>query len=333
MKKLTLLILILSIGAPAAVFAGEELIVYSGRSDKFIKPIVKSFKKETGIKVTLHSAKSTALLNKLKLEADRTDADLYISNDAGNLQRGADIGLFQPLPTNLTAPIPSNYKSSSDLWVGLSARARVLVVNSNSPLADSVDSVFDLGSTKLKNRIAITHATNGSFIAGATVYMLAAGEPKTLNWLKGLSDNAGRNTYNKHSKVVKAIAKGKAEIGLVNHYYIYRHLAKNPNAPVKILLPDQGKDQMGIAWNVAGVAMSKHVKNKANALKFVEFLTSEKGQKMFAEVNKEYPTRPGIDTSPEIPLLSKLKVANIAMEQLGKNRNKTLDLIDKSGLQ
>ena len=324
---------ILVFSLSSTLIAKEELVVYSGRSDKFIKPIVKAFKKETGISVVLHSAKSTALLNKLKLENSRTDADLYISNDAGNLQRGADLGLFQKIPASLTNTIPANYRSSHDLWLGLSARARVLVANTNSPAATHVKSVFDLAKPEYKDRIAITYATNGSFIAGATVYMKAAGEKDTLNWLKGLSMNANKNTYNKHSKVVKAIAKGKAEVGLVNHYYIYRHLAKSPNAPIKIVLPDQGKNDMGIAWNVAGIAISKHTKKKDLAIQFIDFLVSKKGQKMFAEVNKEYPTRTGIDTAPEIPSISQLKVADVPMEALGKNRNATLDLIDKSGLQ
>jgi len=333
MKKITHILLCLFIAFPAFVLASEDLIIYSGRSDKFIKPIVKAFKKQTGIQVTLHSAKSTALLNKLKIEADRTDADLFISNDAGNLERGAELGLFQAIPTELTAHIPANYRSPDDLWVGLSARARVLVVNTNSPAAETIKSVFDLALPEYKNRIAITYATNGSFIAGTTVYMLAKGEDATLHWLKGLAENANRNVFNKHSKVVKAVAKGKADVGLVNHYYIYRHLTKHPNAPIKIVLPDQGTNDIGIAWNVAGVALSKYVRHKTNALKFIKYLTSPEGQKAFAEVNKEYPTRTNIATAKEIPTLKDLKIADVPMAQLGKFRAKTLDLIDKSGLQ
>ncbi len=333
MKKLGFLLFSLIIAAPTWVFASDDLIIYSGRSDKFIKPIVKQFKKQTGINVVLHSAKSTALLNKLKLEGKRTEADLFISNDAGNLQKGAELGLFSPIADDLSQQIPANYRSSKNLWLGLSARARVLVVNTHSPLANQFHSVFDLAKPEYKNKIAITYATNGSFIAGTTVYMLAKGEDATLNWLKGLAENAGRNVFNKHSKVVKAVAKGKADVGLVNHYYIYRHLAKKPNAPIKIVLPDQGKDDMGIAWNVAGVALGKYATNRKNALKFIAYLVSAEGQKMFAEVNKEYPTRPGIATAPEIPKLENIKIANVPMEALGKNRSKTLDLIDKSGLQ
>lgn len=332
-RILMALFLMVAIVAPTLVVA-EELVVFSGRKDKFIKPVAAAFTKETGIKVLLHTAKSTALLNKLKLEGKRTDADLYVSNDAGNLQKGAELGLFQVLPSELSDKIPANYRATDGTWVGLSARARILVVNTNSEAAKTVNSVFDLADPKLKDKIAITHSANGSFIAGATVYMLQKGEAETLSWMTGLKENAGRNVYNKHSKVVKAVAKGKADVGLVNHYYVYRHLAKKPNAPIKVIVPDQGADDgMGVAWNVAGIAISKYTKKTEAAHKFVEYLVSAKGQKMFAEVNKEYPTLAGVKISPEIPSLSEMKVANVPMEKLGSERNATIDLIEKSGLQ
>lgn len=326
-------LLILLVLFPMLGFAEESLVVYSGRSDKFVKPVVEKFTEKTGVKVTIHAASSTALLNKLKLEADRTDADLFISNDAGNLQAGSDMNLFQTLPQNVTSLIPELYRASNNTWLGLSARARVLVVNKNAKNASAIKSVFDLAGSQFKNRIAITHSANESFIAGATVYMLSTDEKKTSDWLTHLKENAGKNVFNKHSKIVSAVADGKVDVGLVNHYYIYRHLAKTPDSPVSILLPDQGSDQMGVAWNVAGIAMSKHAKHRENALKFIEFLVSEEGQKIFAEVNKEYPTRPGVVTAKEIPPLDKMKVAQVPMENLGKYRNQTIDLIEKAGLQ
>jgi len=163
--------------------AADELVVYSGRSDKFVKPVVKAFTKETGIKVILHSAKSTALLNKLKIEGERTHADLYLSNDAGNLQLGSQMGLFQPLPKNIVDVIAPKLRAEDDTWVGLSARARVLVANTKVDTS-FIKSVFDLADPRLKGRIAVTHSGNGSFIAGVTVYMEAAGVEQTRLWLE-----------------------------------------------------------------------------------------------------------------------------------------------------
>ncbi len=329
MKRLIAFSLVLASLFATAAMAGEDLVIYSGRSDKFVKPVVKAFTEKTGIHVTLHSAKSTALLNKLRLEGERTEADLYLSNDAGNLQRGSDLGLFQPIPADLATRIPANYRASDNTWLGLSARARVLVVNTHSPLAKQLHSVFDLAKPELRGRIGITNSANESFIAGVTVYMLTAGVDATRDWLKGLQRNAELNVFNKHSKIVKAVAKGQLEVGLVNHYYIFRHLAKHPKAPVRILIPDQGPDDIGVAWNVAGIAISKYSHHVDAAQRFVDFVSSPEGQRIFAEVNREYPTRPGVPTAPEIPPADSIKVADVPMEKLGELRNATLDLLQE----
>lgn len=318
--------------ASAAIVQAEELIVYSGRKDKFIKPLIKKFTTQTGIKVVLHSAKSTALLNKLRIEGDRTVADLFISNDAGNLQIGSQLDLFQAINKDIINVIPENLKADDGTWVGLSARARVLVVNNNAQDLDFVKSVFDLADPRLKGRLGITHSSNGSFIAGVTVYELSTSKEKITNWLKGMKENAGSKLFSKHSKIVKAVATGKKDIGLVNHYYIYRHLAKHPDAPIRILLPDQGKDGMGVAWNVAGIAMSKYTKKKQLAEKLIAYFVSQEGQKLFAGANSEYPTRVGVPAAPQVPAAGSYKVADVPMRALGTHRMKTLDLLDHIGM-
>jgi len=333
MKHMIFLGLLFSILiTPFAASAAKELVIYSGRSDKFIKPVIKVFTEQTGIQVILHSAKSTALINKLRLEGKNTQADLFISNDAGNLQIGSDLGLFMAMADTTTAEIPANFRAADNTWAGLSARARVLVVNTNAKNVGFVDSVFDLANPALKNRLGITNSTNGSYISGTTVYMQAAGRKATKDWLTGMKANVGNDVFNKHSKIVKAVAHGKKDIGLVNHYYIYRYLAKHPSAPIKIVLPDQKDNQIGVAWNVAGIAISKYSKHKENAIKLVEFMISKAGQKLFAESNREYPTRPNIPTAPEVPPANSFKVANVPMFELGKKRNATIDLIEEVGM-
>ena len=331
LKKLGISLLGVLMAMPAVQAADDELVVYSGRSDKFVKPVIKEFTKETGIKVILHSAKSTALLNKLKVEGERTQADLYLSNDAGNLQLGGQMGLFQPLPQNVVDVIDPTLRAADNSWVGLSARARVLVANSEVDTS-FVKSVFDLADPRLQGRIAVTHSGNGSFIAGVTVYMEAAGVEKTREWLKGVKENAAGRTFDKHSKVVKAVASGKRAVGLVNHYYIYRHLDEKPNAPLKVIVPDQGDGEMGVAWNVAGIGISKYSQKSAAAVKFVEYLVSEKGQQLFAEVNREYPARKGVASSAEIPAANTIRAASVSMETLGKQRNATIDLLEAVGM-
>ncbi|MFQ5486857.1 MAG: extracellular solute-binding protein [Gammaproteobacteria bacterium] len=330
-RRVWILMLALLFGAP--VFAADEaLVIYSGRSDKFVKPVIEAFTRETGIPVILHSAKSTALLNKLRIEGPRTQADLYISNDAGNLQLGSDMGLFAALPDDVAGVIDARLRAPDNTWVGLSARARVLVVNTDQQRTGFVHSVFDLADPRLKGRLGITNSSNESFIAGTTVYMIKAGVARTRHWLEGMRDNVDGQVFNKHSKIVAAVAAGKKDIGLVNHYYIYRHLAKHPDASIRIVLPDQGEQGMGVAWNVAGVAVSKYSKQQKRARRLVAYLVSEAGQKIFANVNHEYPTREGVPADPAIPPASSYKVADVPMAELAHQRNATIDLLEAVGM-
>ena len=335
-KALTLLILsFAAFSNPVLAAKTEKLVIYSGRSDKFVKPVVKAFSEATGIKAIIHTGSSTALLNKLKLEKSRTDADIYISNDAGNLQRGNKVGLFAPVTNKIASVIKPQFRGKDNQWLGLSARARVLVVNTNARDVDFVDSVFDLADPRLKGKIGITHSSNESYIAGVTVYMLSKDKKTIAEWLKGLKKNSKGRVYNKHSKIVKAVAKGKKSVGLVNHYYIYRHLNKNPNAPVRIVIPDQKSDKgeaMGLAWNVAGAAITKHSKNKELAMQFMSFVSSQEGQKIFAEVNREYPTRADVAAVSMLPQADSFKVAPVSMYKLGEQRNATIDLIESVGM-
>lgn len=312
--------------------AGEELLVFSGRSDKFVKPVMEAFTQETGIKVTLHAGGSTELLNKIQLEGERSTADIYISNDAGTLQNGADLGLFRAIPEAVARTIPANYRAADNTWLGLSARARVLVVNTQDPAGKGVNSVFDLANPALKGKIALTYSSNESYIAGLSVYMQAKGKATSRKWLADVKQNLDNGVFNKHGEIVKAVADGKKSVGLVNHYYIFRHLEKHPNDPIRILLPDQGEQGMGVAWNVAGVAIARHSKNTVAAEKLLAFLVSEKGQRLFAEVNLEYPTRTGIAAAAEVPAAGSFKVANVPMASLGPLRNEALDLIESVGM-
>lgn len=310
----------------------ESLVIYSGRKDTFIKPVVEEFTKETGIKVLLHSGSSISLLNKLKLEGNNSQADLFISNDAGSLEKGKEMNLFMPVSTEIAKVIPQKLRASDNSWIGLSARARVLVMNTNDKSVEFVKSVFDLADPRLKGKLGITHSGNESYIAGVTVYMESVGNKKTREWLAGMKENVDGEVFNKYSKIVQSVASGKHSVGLVNHYYIYRHLAKHPTDPIKIVLPDQGKNDIGVAWNVAGIAMSKHSKKKQIAERFIAFVTSEKGQLLFAQENSEYPTREGVAAAAEVPKAGSYKVAPVAMPILGQKRNATLDLIEAVGM-
>lgn len=326
-----LLPIVLACCAAPVAAADDTLVAYSGRSDQLLRPVVERFTEKTGVRVVLHAGSATELLNKLRLEGDRTEADVYFSNDAGTLQLGEDHDLFRPLPRELVESIPARYRGARDTWTGLSARARVLVVNTASD-AGWVRSVFELADPRLAGRIAVTHASNESFVAGLSVYQAAAGDRRARAWLDGLRENAAGHVYPRHGAVVTDVAAGRRDVGLVNHYYVMRHLAGHPDAPIRMVIPDQEEGGMGVAWNVSGVAISKHTQRRALAESLVAFLVSPEGQRLFADANYEYPTRTGVDADPSLPSVDAMRVADVPLAELAARRAAALDLIDRAGL-
>ncbi len=339
MKRLLRLSVLIIAVAAALVMAQERtvapveaLVIYTGRSDQFVRPLAEKFTAQSGIPVTLHSGSATELLNKLRVEGARTSADLYLSNDAGTLQIGEDEGLFAQLPLLLTQTVPANYRGRDNTWVGLSARARVLVVNTNAEGVDSLDSVFDLVDPEWAGKLGVTTSANESFVAGLSVYQALAGDERAEQWLRGLRERSGGEVYAKHGAIVADVAAGRRAVGLVNHYYIFRHLNQHPDAPIRVVVPDQGDDQMGVAWNVAGIAVSKHARNKEAAEAFVAFVLSDEGQRMFADANAEYPTRTDVAADERLPDPAALKVADLPLAELAERRDAAIGLIDKVGM-
>lgn len=324
------LMAILVHGTPAVL--ADELTVFSGRKERFIKPVIDTFTKETGTVVNVRYGSSSWLLNLLSFSADK-QVDIYLSNDAGNLQRGSDMGLFSGLPQDVLNTIPSYWRDENGTWIGLSARARVLVVNKSNSMAAKVDSIFDLGKAGFGGKLAITKSSNESFLGGLSVYVDQRGRQLVRDWLVHLKKNAQRKYYHKHSQIVADVAQGKKLVGLVNHYYAYNYLAKHPQAPLQVIYPDQGRHQMGVATNVSGIAILKHSKNRKSAEQFIRYLLSRRVQTHFVKVNKEFPVLRGVPVAKGIPSVSSLKIANTPLTKLGREREQTQHLLNLVGLK
>lgn len=307
------------------------LVVYSGRKEKFVEPVMDAFTEATGIEIELYSGSAAQLLAKLDIEGENSPADLFLSNEAGTLQIGANKKLFTPLPESMLTDVPAIYQGDNRQWVGLSSRLRVLVVNNTQVEDGDIHSVWNLIAPELDGKIAITSSANGSFIGGASMYLAEMEEDGLEEWLVGLKENAQGQAYAKHSKVVADVAAGNRTVGLVNHYYIYRHLDANPEAPLQMVIPDQDEAQMGVAINVAGIAQVASSEHQEAGQQLIQFLLSDVGQKQFAEVNREYPVKPTI-AAPGLPDMATIKLSKTPLGDLGSKRELTLEIIEKSGL-
>ena len=320
--------------APVPAGAADSLVVYSGRAERLIKPVLDAFQQKTGVGIQLLSSGTTELVNRLQAEGARTAADVFITNDAGSLERARELGLLTPVPVEgLDAAIPAAYRALDNSWIGLSGRLWVPVYNKTQVKPDAISSVLDLADPKWKDKIAIPNAGSEYLQAGVSVIKAAYGDERTMQFLKGLKANAGTQVYQKSSQIVEAVAKGQVPVGIVNHYYVYRQLATQPDAAIGIVIPDQRDGAMGVIINVAGIGIVKGSKHLEAAKRLVEFLISSDGQKLFADLNKEYPLRPGVAADPELPDRTSFRPATVPLTKLSELREPAMALIEQAGLR
>jgi iron(III) transport system substrate-binding protein len=299
-----------------------------------IKPVLDAFQAKTGVQIELLSSGTTELVNRLEAEGERTAADVFITNDAGSLERARELGLLLPLtlPT-VDQAIPAPFRSPDNSWIGLSGRYWLLVYNTTLLKPTDIRSILDLAEPRWKGKIAIPNAGSEYLQAGVSVVKAAYGDERTGRFLQGLKANAGTQVYGKSSQIVDAVAKGQVAMGLVNHYYIYRHLASQPSAPIAALMLDQHDGGMGAILNVAGIGVVKHARHPGPAKRLVEFLVSEEGQKMFADLNKEYPLNPAVAADAALPQRKDVRTAAVPLAQLAQLRAPTMMLIEQAGLR
>lgn len=334
MPKVFFLLVAAALALPSWGYADDTLVVYSGRAERLIRPALDAFQAESGINVQMLTADSTALINRLEMEGSRTPADVLITNDAGTLERARELQLLQPAAApDIEATIPSRFRAPDNSWIGLSGRIWVVVYNTSMVQPDNISSIMDLADPQWKGKIAIPSAGSVYLQTGVSVIRALKGDEITSVFLRGLKENAGAFVYGKNRQIVAAVARGEVAAGLVNHYYINRHLAKHPDAPISPLIPDQGDQGMGVVLNAAGVGITAHTKRLAQAQALIRFLISPKGQRMFADVNKEYPLNPQVTAAPELLPLQSFQVASVPLSRLAQLRDPTMTVIEDVGLR
>lgn len=282
--------------------ATTSLLIYSGRSDTLVQPIIDRFAEETGIDVEVRYGGTAELAGVLLEEGSRSAADIFFAQDPGGLGALESAGMLQPLPEEILTQVPARFASDSGEWVGTSGRARVVVYNTDAiadPASELPADLWGFTEPEWNGRLGWA-PSNGSFQAMVTAMRAEWGDERTAEWLQGIQANNPQE-YPKNTPIVAAVGAGEIEVGLVNHYYLYRFLSEEGEefAARNYFLPGGGPGSLIL---VSGVGMLESAKNTENALAFVDYLLSEEAQQYFADETFEYPVREGVQAEVDPPL-------------------------------
>lgn len=290
----------------------ETLVIYSGRSETLVAPIIKQFSDLTGIKTEVKYGDTAALASTLLEEGAKSPADVFFAQDPGGL--GAVRALLAPLPSSIRESVPEWASARDDTWVGVSGRARVVVYN-NTALseADLPDSIAGFTDSAWRGKIGWA-PTNGSFLAMVTAMRQVWGEDATEQWVRGIQANSPR-AYSGNTAVVQAVGSGEVQVGFVNHYYLHRFLAEQGESFPARNYYTRSADPGSVVL-IAGAGVLSSSGNKANAEKFVEFLLGPVAQQYFASQTFEHPLVDGVKRAHGIPELSTIKRPEIDVSEL-----------------
>jgi iron(III) transport system substrate-binding protein len=308
-----------------------DLVVYSGRSEALVDPILERFEKESGLDVRVQYADTSELTPTLLEEGANSPADVFFSQDAGALAALANEGLLDPIPAGALELVDDRFKDPDGRWVGVTGRARVIGYSTDRvPEAELPQSVFEVTDPKWKGRVGFP-PTNASFVAFVSALIESVGRDRTKAFLEGLDAN-GAKRYDNNVLALRAVAAGEVDLALVNHYYLYANFKDDPDAKLANHYPGQGEGREGTFVNVAGVGILKSTKHKDAAQRLVEFLLDNEAQKYFRNETSEYPLRNGIDPIAELPPLASLKTIDVPLSRLGRDLKASTELLKEVGL-
>ncbi|MFH0245479.1 iron ABC transporter substrate-binding protein [Streptomyces sp. HK10] len=307
---------------------GSALVVYSGRNEKLVKPILDELEKAVGTEVEVRYGDSAELAAQLLEEGDKSEAALFFSQDAGALGALAEEGRLEKLPRRTLEKVDPAYRATGGEWTGVSGRARVIAYNPEKA-AEAPDSVHDLTDPRWKGEIGYA-PTNASFQAFVTGMRVLEGDGAARAWLEKLKANG--KVYTNNIAVLDAVDSGEVSLGLINHYYWYERVAEKGVDAVTARLHFLPGGDPGALVNVAGAGVLKDSGRGEEAREAVDFLLSEKAQNYFADETKEYPLAAGVTSSVEdLPPLESLDSPEIDLGELD-SLQETLAMLQDVGM-
>ncbi|MGI9484153.1 MAG: Fe(3+) ABC transporter substrate-binding protein [Hyphomicrobiales bacterium] len=340
MKKFTTASLLAAVGTLAVAgstpaLAEGEVNVYSYRQPFLVEPLFKGFTEKTGIKVNTIFAKK-GLIERMEAEGANSPADVLLTVDIGRLTKAVKTGVSQPASSEVMSQnIPATYRDPEGNWFGLTTRARVIYASKDRVKQDAI-TYEELADPKWKGKICIRsgqHVYNVALIAS----MIAKhGEEKTETWLRGLRANLARKPAGNDRAQVKGVYSGECDLAIGNTYYMAKMMLNEKKleqkewaASVKMLFPNAG--DRGTHVNISGVVLAKNAPHKENAIKLMEYLSSPDAQKIYAEVNHEYPVNETVSASDLVKSWGELKKDSLSLAKIAELRKKASELVDKVG--
>ncbi|MEM6252732.1 MAG: Fe(3+) ABC transporter substrate-binding protein [Cyanobacteria bacterium P01_D01_bin.156] len=310
--------------------------LYSSRHYNTDDVLYEEFTNKTGIRVNLLEGKADELLERIKAEGDRSPADVFMTVDAGRLWRADQAGVFTPVSSStLEARIPESLRHPDGHWFGFSRRARVFMYNKGMIDPADLSTYESLADPRWSGKI-LTRSSSNIYSQSLTASIIAAnGAAAAERWARAFVANFARTPEGNDRAQIEAAAAGLGGLAIANTYYLPRYAKDSDPAKqdifkkVGVFFPNQ--DGRGTHVNISGAGVVKSAPNKENAIKFLEYLSSNVAQTFFAQGNNEYPVVAGTPVDPVVGAFGQFDPDTVNVNELGENQAEAVRIMDRAG--
>jgi iron(III) transport system substrate-binding protein len=318
--------------APAPAAAPEvagPVVVYSSRQEYLIKPLFDRFTAETGIEVQTQTGEEGPLIARLEAEGEGTFADVFYTVDVGNLWIAANKGLLAPTRSDiLERDIPAHLRDPEGRWFGLSVRARTIAYSTERVKPEELSTYEALADPQWKGRLCLRTSRKVYNMSLVATMIDRLGEQEAERVVRGWVDNLATRVFNSDNLIVQAIAAGQCDVGIVNTYDLGQEQQRDPNIPVALFWANQ--DTSGVHVNISGAGITTHAKNPEGAKRLIEWLSTDEPQRMFSELNLEFPAKEGIPSVPLVESWGTFKPDLVNVEVAGRLQADAVKLMDRA---
>ncbi|WIY27060.1 extracellular solute-binding protein [Parasedimentitalea psychrophila] len=323
LKSTTIIASALTAVVATSAAASGELNLYSSRHYDTDERLYSDFEEATGITINRIEGKADELIARMQAEGANSPADILLTVDTSRLARARNAGILQAIDSDvLEDKIPANLQDTDNMWFGFSQRARIIFFD-KAEVANPPATYLDLAKPEYKGMVCIRSSTNTYNQTLLASIVTHHGEEVAKDWAAGVVANMARDPQGGDTDQLRGIVSGQCEISVANTYYFARSIRKNVKGlsdsreMIGWAFPSQ--DAEGAHMNLSGAGVAAHAPNKANAIKFLEYLASPQAQQYFSNGNDEFPVVAGVELAPSVAALGDFKADDVILADVAKN--------------
>lgn len=276
----------------------KRLLIYTPHGQDLLREFVARYKQQhPDVDVQFLDMGSREVLERVRIERNRPQADLWWGAAHTTFQTAADENLLSPFRPSWNDKVPTGSRDANDLWYGTYETPQVIVYNSEAvSAADAPRDWDDVLDPKWRDKVLIRDPNPSDTmraIFGAMIWRFQkdTGKPDGgYDWLKKLDANVREYTAN-GTLLMQKIARREGVVSLWDMPDV-RLFKEQKGFPVAYAIPASGTPVV-----TDGIAIVRGAPNEAEAKQFYEFVTTPESLVYAAQKFYRIPVRTDLDRS------------------------------------